>query len=215
VAKPIAAKPVIVAIGGTTRANSSSERVLRIAAERAAAAGCTVEVFAGPELVLPMYAPEVALRNEGTQRLVCAMQRASGFLISSPGYHGSMSGLIKNALDYIEDLREAPLPYWEGRAVGLITCAMGWQATGSTMAALRAFVHAVRGWPTPMGVALNTCQTPFAQDGRLADVAVDRQLTILVEQVVSFATMRLLAAAASAELGGKATASSSAGRFDA
>jgi FMN reductase len=191
-------RPVIVAIGGTTRANSSSERVLRLAADRLADAGAIVEVFAGPSLDLPMYAPDVAQRNPAAQRLISAMQRANGFLLASPGYHGSVSGLIKNALDYAEDLRDAPAPYWDGRAVGLITAATGWQATGSTMAALRAVVHALRGWPTPMGVTLNTCTNQFAEDGRLIDLAVDRQLTILAEQVLSFATMKMLAASAAA-----------------
>jgi hypothetical protein len=49
-----------------------------------------------------------------------------------------------------------------------------------------------------MGVTLNTYQNPFAEDGRLMDAAVDRQLTILADQVLSFATMKMLAASASA-----------------
>ena len=198
-------RPVIVAIGGTTRANSSSERVLRLVAERLENLGATVELFAGPTLDLPMYAPEVPHRTAAAERLVSAMRRANGFLVASPGYHGSVSGLIKNALDYAEDLRNAPEPYWDGRAVGLITAAMGWQATGSTMAALRAIVHALRGWPTPIGVSINTCQKPFSEDGKLLDAEVDRQLSILAKQVLSFATMKKLATATSQGASGSAS----------
>jgi FMN reductase len=186
-------QPLIVAIGGTTRPVSTSERILRCAVKRANESGAEVEVFAAPELDLPMYAPDQSYRSPQAAKLIAAMRRAHGLIVSSPGYHGSISGLVKNALDYAEDLREDSPPYWEGRAVGLIACAAGWQATGTTILAMRAVVHALRGWPTPMGVALNTCMNPFSDTGDIADRAIDQQLTILVRQVVSFARMRMVA----------------------
>lgn len=69
-------------------------------------------------------------------------------LIWAAAHHGSVSGLIKNALDYIEDTTKEERVYLEGRTVGCIACAYGWQATGSTLNALRTIVHALRGWPT-------------------------------------------------------------------
>jgi len=171
--------------------------VLRIAAERIRAGSAFVELFGAKDLALPMYAPEATSRTARAEQMVSAMRRAHGFLIASPGYHGAMSGLVKNALDYAEDLREDTPPYWEGRAVGLIACAAGWQAAGNTMLAMRAIVHALRGWPTPLGIALNTCSNPFSEQGKLADLTLERQLTILVEQVLSFATMRMIAKSAS------------------
>ena len=33
---------------------------------------------------------------------------AHALIIGSPGYHGGISGLVKNALDYLEELREDP-----------------------------------------------------------------------------------------------------------
>ena len=63
---------------------------------------------------------------------------------------------IKNALDYAEDTAKDARPYLDGRAVGCIACAYGWQATDSTLIAMRSIVHALRGWPTPLGVAANT-----------------------------------------------------------
>ncbi|WP_163579655.1 NADPH-dependent FMN reductase, partial [Klebsiella pneumoniae] len=80
----------------------------------------------------PMFAPERPDRSDEARALIAALRRADGIVISSPGYHGSMSGLIKNALDYTEDMRDDAQPYFDGRAVGCIACAAGWQATGST-----------------------------------------------------------------------------------
>jgi FMN reductase len=183
-------EPYIVGVGGTARANSSSERALRLALSCAQAQGSRVELFAGESLVMPMYSPESANRPSEAARLVAALRAADGIILASPGYHGSVSGLLKNALDYVEDMREDPLPYFEGRAVGLIACACGWQSTGTTLVAMRSIVHALRGWPTPLAVAINSVTASFNADGSLADQALGRQMGLLAQQVVDFAHMR-------------------------
>lgn len=184
--------PLIVGIGGTTRTGSTSEKALRCALVFAEAAGAKTELFAGPDLNLPMYAPESASRTPEAERLIAALRRAHGVILSSPGYHGSISGMLKNALDYIEDMSKDAQPYLHGRAAGLIACAYGWQATGSTLAALRSIVHALRGWPTPLGVAINSAGKVFDDSGAPVDKATAQQLQILAEQVVEFARMRSL-----------------------
>jgi len=61
---------------------------------------------------------------------------------------------VKNVLDLLEDTaQDAERPYLTDMPVGLIVTAYGWQATGSTIAALRAIVHAFRAWPTPFAAA--------------------------------------------------------------
>jgi FMN reductase len=182
--------PLIVGLGGTTRPGSSSEKALAAAMRASEAAGARTEMFAGPAIVLPMYAPGEAERTENAARLVDALRRADGVIISSPGYHGSLSGLIKNALDYVEDLAGDERAYFEGKAVGLIASALGWQATGATLSALRSITHALRGWPTPLGVAINTLDKPFDDDGNPTDPSVKRQLETLGRQVVEFARQR-------------------------
>ena len=183
-------RPLIVGIGGTTRPGSTSERALRYVLARARELGADTEVLTGPQLVLPIYVPEAAGRDAAVGELVAALRRANGLVVASPGYHGSMSGLIKNALDYAEDLRNDEPPYFEDRAVGLIACANGWQATGATLAALRSIVHALRGWPTPLGVAINTNECRFAEDDSPSNPAAERHLSTLAAQVVRFAEQR-------------------------
>jgi FMN reductase len=125
--------------------------------------------------------------------MIALLRRCHGVVVASPAYHGSVSGLIKNALDYVEDMRNDEAVYLDGRAVGCIACAFGWQATGSTLAALRSIVHALRGWPTPMGVAINSSTRAFDTEGRCLDAGVERQLELLANQVVDFARMRAAA----------------------
>jgi FMN reductase len=137
-----------------------------------------------------MYAPETLARTDEARSFICALRRADGVILASPCYHGSISGLIKNALDYTEDMCRDELPYLEGRAVGLIACAAGWQATGTTLNTMRSVVHALRGWPTPLGVAINTTVAPFDADGAPTASGNATQLSLLAQQVVEFAQMR-------------------------
>jgi FMN reductase len=185
-------RPHIVGIGGTIRPDSSSEKALRYTLARAQEAGADVQIFTGNDIEMPMYVHGDPTRNASALPLITALRRADGIVLASPGYHGSISGLLKNALDYVEEMRGDELPYFEGRAIGLIACAGGWQATGSTLSALRAIVHALRGWPTPLGVAINTIGNPFQPDGTVTEASLANQLNVLACQVVDFAQMRAL-----------------------
>jgi FMN reductase len=180
----------ILAIGGSTRPNSSSEKALRIAADGAREAGGTVTVITSRDLMLPIYDTESQDRDPKAVALVDAVRSAHGIIVSSPGYHGGISGMMKNALDYIEDLGREDPPYLHGRAVGCIAVAYGWQATVSTLHQLRQVAHALRGWPTPLGGTINASVTEFAEDGSLADQSAQEQLRTIGTQVVEVARMR-------------------------
>jgi FMN reductase len=181
--------PLIVGIGGTTRPGSSSELAVRAALAAAERHGARTTHFGGAFLAsLPHYAPERPERTGEQHRLVETVRQADGLVIGSPGYHGGISGLVKNALDLLEDLRDDSRVYFDGRAVGLVVTAAGWQACGTTLTALRNVVHAMRGWPTPLGVTLNSGQGPlFGAAGECADAATAAQLTLLGDQVHEFA----------------------------
>ena len=180
----------IVAVGGSTRPGSSSELAVRCAGRAAEAAGANVVYITGRDLILPIYDTETADRTDQARTLVESIRGAHGMLIASPGYHGGISGMIKNALDYIEDLREDDRPYLHGRAVGCIAVAYGWQATVSTLQQIRQVTHALRGWPTPLGATINAQTTKFAADATTDDQAAAQQLATIGEQVVEFARMR-------------------------
>lgn len=182
---------MIVGLGGSGSAIGSTERILRRALDAAEAAGAETAYFDGKALDMPMYSYG-GDRTEKAGALISALRRADGVIIASPGYHGTVSGLIKNALDYVEDMAKDERVYFEGRAVGLIAVAAGWQATGSTLATLRSITHALRGWPTPMAVTVNSAQPVFDEGGELIDAGIRSQLDILAKQVVSFAKMRAL-----------------------
>jgi FMN reductase len=178
----------IVALGGSSKPMAASERALRIAAQAATEAGAEVTFLTGRSLLVPLYDTETSDRTPETVAIIDALRQADGVLIASPGYHGSFSGMVKNALDYAEDLRHDARPYLEDRAVGLIAVAHGWQTAVGTLNQLREVVHALRGWPAPLGVAVNDSAGLIGDDADSTDPAVVRQLLTMGRQVVTFAT---------------------------
>lgn len=179
----------IVGLGGTLRPGSSSEQALRIAMRSAATSGASTRVFSGDELSqLPMYAPEHEFRTPVARDYLEHLRAADGIIVASPGYHGSVSGLLKNALDYTEDMRDDTRPYFADRSVGLIVTAHGWQASVTTLEALRSIVHALRGWATPYGAAINSAECRFV-DGCCDQVRVEEQLELVSAEVVRFARL--------------------------
>ena len=180
----------ILAIGGSTRPDSSSERAVKAAARGAQAYGAEVRFIVSRDLMVPIYDTETEERSELAQQLVEAYRWADGLIVASPGYHGGISGMIKNALDYIEDLREHDRVYLDGMAVGCIAVSYGWQATVSTLHQLRQVAHAVRGWPTPMGASVNAMVTRLDHDGQSEDTQAIAQLELVGQQVAEFTRMR-------------------------
>jgi FMN reductase len=167
---------------------STSDRALRLALQAAEAAGARTFVFDGAFLKrLPHFAPENPHRNEEQRQLVEKVRQADGLIVASPGYHGGVSGMVKNALDLLDDLQNDERCYLDGRAVGCVVTAAGWQASASTLAALRSIVHALRGWPTPFGATLNTSENVFDASGACTDQKVAEQLATVGRQVVEFA----------------------------
>lgn len=169
------------------RPGSSSERALVESLRAAEAAGARTLLISGQGLAVPLYDPGAETRSPEASKLVDAFRSCDGLIVSSPAYHGTISGLLKNALDYAEDLRADSRVYFDGIAVGCIACGAGWQAAVQTLACLRTIVHCLRGWPTPLGAAINTSNPLFDETGACVDPAVKSQLHTIANQVCGFA----------------------------
>ena len=193
-------QPLIVGVGGTLRDGSTSERALSFALSAAAEMGCATKLFAGNAINFPPYDPANRQRGVAEKALVEALRRADGVILSSPGYHGTISGVLKNALDYTEDLRGDARAYLSDRAVGIIVCADGIQAMGSTLGTLRSIAHALRAWPTPFAAVVNSGAQPFAGDGTCGSSEVEQSLRLVAAQVVELAQMRIAADGAEAAI---------------
>jgi len=180
-----ASRKYIVGIGGTLRAASSTEKTIRKVLDYAGQAGAETEMFSGADLDLPMYNPGPA-EAPAAARMIAALRRADAIVIGSPGYHGGISGLVKNALDYTEEMSRDDRPYFSGRAIGCVATGAGWQGANATLQSLRSVAHALRGWPTSLGIALNSREPLFDEQGDPIHPEVDAQLRMLAAQLIGF-----------------------------
>jgi FMN reductase len=185
------AKPLIVGLGGSTRPGSSSERAVKTALDAAKEKGAETVMLDGPFLAsLPLFRPEDTARTPEQRELIDTIARCDGLIVGSPGYHGSVSGLVKNALDTLEELSRATPKYLEGRAFGCVVTAYDWQSCGTALTALRTIGHALQAWPTPQGVTLNATVRLFDGDGKCVDDTALAQLRHLAGEIISFAHYR-------------------------
>lgn len=164
----------------------STEAALRVALLAANHSGAEVELLGGAALDLPAYS-RARPRTRSSTLLIEAVRAADALLVASPAYHGTVSGLMKNALDHLQELAADDPPYLDGKAVGCIGVAEGGQGAVNVLRVLRDVTHALRGWPVPMGVALNG-KHDWSGGGWAPPQA--NQLTIVGRQVVEFAAMR-------------------------
>lgn len=175
---------LVVGVGGTQRPGSGSELALRAALSAAKERGAETACFSGPKIELPLYNPVHDERSSNARALIDAIRAADGIILASPGYHGTVSGLVKNALDYVEDTVGDGRPYFDGLPVGCIAVAAGSQAAVNTLRALRDIVHSLRGIPTAYGAALNS-STPLFADGVCTDEAIRESLMRVGDQVAT------------------------------
>jgi FMN reductase len=179
----------IVGIGGTLRENSTSRWALERALRSAGQAGATTELLALNDLRLPMYEPDKPLHEyePSVKQLVDAVRRADALIWSTAGYHGTLAGVTKNALEFIEFLSKEQRPYLSERVVGLIAVAGGDIAAVNAISALVHTVHSLRGNVAPLLVPIATAHRVFDAQGNVVDGKYAARLDQLGRLVVDTA----------------------------
>ena len=139
----------ILGIGGSTRAGSITERVLKAVLGLAAEAGARTTLASIRELDLPMYNDDVPSLEQPdvVHTLLANVRAADGFILASPTYHGTISGALKNALDFLNVDNRVPRTYFDGRPVALV--AFGGPSALNVVNALGHSVRGLRGMQVP------------------------------------------------------------------
>lgn len=99
----MAKKPKILAFAGSLREHSYNRRVLKIAVEGARTAGAEVTEIDLLEYPMPIYNADDEERggfNANAARLQKLLNAHDGLLIAAPEYNGSLSGALKNTIDW-------------------------------------------------------------------------------------------------------------------
>lgn len=176
----------IVGLGGSLARVSKSRAALRTALEGASDAGAQTELLDLRELDLPMYNPDDQVPTAAAARLIEACYSADGLLWSSPMYQGTISGALKNALDWLHVLGTRDPPYLHDKVIGLLSAAGGTQGL-QAINTMEFAVRALRGWAVPYVVPVASAARVFDREGRIQDEAIELQLKTLGSEVVRVA----------------------------
>ena len=138
----------LLGIGSSLRKNSSSTKILRMFLEKSQKYGANAELIELHKINLPTFNPNKPREiSDDITKLNNQMRNADGFILATPDYHGSMSGGMKNFLDY----------YWyelSGKIFGYIVSS---HEKGLTvMDHMRTAIRQCYGWSLPYGLSIHS-----------------------------------------------------------
>jgi FMN reductase len=178
----------VVGLGGSLRAGSTSRAALRTALEGAASAGAKTHLLDLRELDLPLYNPDDDEPTAQAAHVIESSYAADALIWSSPLYQGTISGALKNALDWLHVLGDRDPPYLHDKVIGLVTAAGGTQGL-QAINTMEFAVRALRGWAVPLVVPIAGATRIFDSVGEIRDEAVELQLRTLGSEVVRVAAL--------------------------
>ena len=161
-------RPKILAFAGSTRTDSFNKKLVKVASDGAIETGADVSVIDLKDFPMPLYDEDLE-RQEGLPsnvlKLKDLMLAHQGFLISSPEYNSSISGVLKNTIDWTSRPRdgEPPSACFQDKIVGLMSASPG------ALGGLRGLVH-VRAILENMGVIVLPNQVAVSKAHEAFDV---------------------------------------------
>jgi NAD(P)H-dependent FMN reductase len=175
----------VLAICGSLKKAGTSRKALRVALAGAKEAGATVSLadLAFYDLAFCTGNKSPESKGRDFERLRGEIRAAHGLIVATPEYHGSFSGILKNALD-LHDIDDV-----QGKVVGLVATAGAKQGGGGALIGLRAVFRALKAWILPQDVSVPESGKAFAEDGSLLDPALQFRLHELGRQVARFAAL--------------------------
>jgi NAD(P)H-dependent FMN reductase len=180
----------VLGVAGSMRQQSYSTRTLKIVLEEAKKYASEPYMLELRKINLPLYDPSEITsdepssnnnnnRNNVLERITTALRWADAFVLASPDYHGSMSGGMKNFLDY----------FWEdfaGKTFGYIVAS---HEKGLTVAdQMRTAVRQCYGWSMPYNISING-EKDFDSKGNLVNSALAKRIKMLARDLVTYGTL--------------------------
>lgn len=168
----------IVGIGGSLRAGSYSQIALEIAARRVEVLGAEVEVLDLRQMNLPFCNGEDEYPDyPDVEKLQNAVKAADGLILSTPEYHGSLSGVLKNALDLMN------FEQLDNKVTGLISV-LGGQPNSNALNDLRVIMRWVHAWVIPEQIAVGQAWKAFSPDGKILDEKLSQRFDSFAQSLV-------------------------------
>jgi len=166
----------VLGITGSMRWPSHTHMMMEVALRAARESGARVELLDLRTLELPMYDPRAGHIPPSVSEIRDRVADAHAYLLGTPEYHGSISGALKNFLDYL-------YPEINGKLFGFLV-STGNDLGTSALTHLREIVSYVHAWSLPYSVAAS--MEDFDEAGHLTDLHLRDRLARLGRDVTVY-----------------------------
>ncbi|RUT04319.1 FMN reductase [Dulcicalothrix desertica PCC 7102] len=168
----------IVGIAGSLRTDSYSQLALEVAAQRLQALGAEVEILDLRQMQLPFCnGGDDYSEYPDVEKLQNAVKNADGLVLATPEYHGSVSGVLKNALDLMS------FDQLSGKVTGLISV-LGGQPNSNALNDLRVIMRWVHAWVIPEQIGIGQVWKAFSPEGKLVDEKLSQRFDQFAQSLV-------------------------------
>lgn len=176
-------KIIVAGICGSLRDGSYSRYALQLALDGAAELGADTRFIDLQEYNLPFCdgSNTEAERNPSVGVMRKKVKQADGILLSTPEYHGSFSGVLKNALDLMG------FAEFEGKMIGLLSVSGGALGGLNGLSSLRAIGRTLHAWVIPDEVSIPRAYKEFDNKGNVTNSALKEKIMEVGRQVARFA----------------------------
>jgi chromate reductase, NAD(P)H dehydrogenase (quinone) len=182
----------LLALSGSLRVGSFNQRLIRLAADAARDAGAEVTEIKLADFALPIFDPNIdatAFPNSARD-LKALFTSHHGFLIASPEYNGSISGVLKNAIDWVsrptQGEGETALSAFRNKVAGIMSASISQFGGLRGLMHLRQILGTVQVLVVPEQVAVPFAHKAFNGD-ELVDATPRQLLPPLVRRVIQLA----------------------------
>ena len=163
----------ILVFAGSTRTDSYNKKLARVAADAVKKAGVEATYLDLRDIPLPIYDGDLEEKEfpENATKLKKIFMEHQGLLIASPEYNSSISGVLKNAIDWVSRLRpgEEDLACFKGKVAGLMSASPGALGGLRGLVTLRSILGNIQVLVIPQQIAVSRAHEAFDAEGKLKD----------------------------------------------
>ena len=169
---------MIMGICGTYDLDSANGRMLELLLSECRKLGAETLVWDHGAKPLPLVGAGGSWEDNNVKAFQDMASSSDAFVLSSPEYHGTMSGVMKNSLDWLYS------KHTSGKVFGLMST-LGGQASNNTLNHMRIAARWIHGWVAPEQVAVPHIKEAFNEDGSLVNETIMERVRSLASSLVS------------------------------
>ena len=170
----------VVAVVGSLRDGSHTRTATKHALSGVEEAGGTGELLDLREWDLPPLKPDADDQGDAAA-FAAKVREADAVILGTPMYHGSFSGVVKNAIDH------CGFDEFEGKTVGLLGISGG-SFPVTALEHLRSVCRALNAWVLPHQAAVPKSHSAF-EDGEFRDDSLGERVEALGRRTVQYANI--------------------------